>query len=130
MSSHGLNFAQQSNGPKFGGNVNNIASKFSNLRFKPLYGKDAMKKLHELGISEDEFYGTVNKILQKSNGNGPRPGGPFFKGSIPYMPKANLYRAPPKKGHNARRPQMTSGNKMHRPLSNGIVGDDSFDFSK
>ena len=140
---------QQQQSSKYGNQVGNFLSKFPNLRFKPLYGKDAMKKLRELGISEDEFYGTVNKIL-KNSGVGPRPGGgPIYSGQLPFqMPKANLYRAPPKGGapphqhqhhHHHRHPSSMSGNggapqmgpggpsKM-RPLGNGIP--DEFDFSK
>lgn len=124
---------QQQNGAKYGNNVNNFLSKFPNLRFKPLYGKDAMKKLRELGISEDEFYGTVNKIL-KNSPVGHSGSGPIYSGQLPFtMPKANMYRAPPKNGHLPHRPHPMSGpmanggNKM-RPLGNGIP--DEFDFSK
>lgn len=120
--------------PKYGNNVNSFLSKFPNLRFKPLYGKDAMKKLRELGISEDEFYGTVNKIL-KNSPVGQSGNGPIYSGQLPFnMPKANMYRAPPKNSHPPHRAHPMSGsmaggngNKM-RPLGNGIP--DEFDFSK
>lgn len=124
---------QHQNAAKYGNNVNNFLSKFPNLRFKPLYGKDAMKKLRELGISEDEFYGTVNKIL-KNSPVGHSGSGPIYSGQLPFtMPKANLYRAPPKNGHPPHRPHpmggpMANGGNKIRPIGNGIP--DEFDFSK
>lgn len=84
-----------------------FSSKIQNLRFKPIYGKDAAKKLKDLGINEQEFYGTVNKILQKN------PFGKNFyqpKMPRPFMPKANMYRAP-----NKNRPNF---NEPSRPVYN------------
>lgn len=85
-------------------------NKIQNVHVKPLYGKDAMRKLRELGINEEEFYGTVNKILQKSKmtGNKANIAAAHAAHSLfdvrpsslpPYLPKANLYRPPPKNGH-------------------------------
>ncbi|KAI2811611.1 hypothetical protein BLOT_002789 [Blomia tropicalis] len=115
----------------YGQNYNNNNNKLSNLRFKPLYGRDALNKLRELGINEDEFYGTVNKILQKSNVGGQRRpigiGGPMYKGGPlgSYMPKANLYRSPPKNGP---RPMLNHGvGSKTNPLNNNIA--DEFDFN-
>nr|XP_027206355.1 uncharacterized protein DDB_G0283357-like isoform X1 [Dermatophagoides pteronyssinus] len=77
-------------------------NKIHDVHVKPLWGKDATKKLRELGINENEFYGTVNKIIQKSrpgdnNNNKPNH---FESSRMPllpsYLPKVNLYRSPPK----------------------------------
>ena len=112
-------------------NPTQFLSKLPNMRFKPLYGRDAMKKLRELGISEDEFYGTVNKILKNSHSGVQRlrvvgPNGPQLY-NLPFIPKANLYRAPQKGGQRGGTIDGGASNKI-RPLSNSIV--DEFDFSK
>lgn len=97
----------------------------NNQRYRTLYGKEVSNKLNELGINENELYGTVNKILQKSNG-GPssyrKPNlGKYW--SRPYMPKVNMYRSPPK--NRRPKPYMEGKNRL---MTNQIG--DNFDFSK
>ncbi|KAH9497533.1 hypothetical protein DERF_013512 [Dermatophagoides farinae] len=101
-------------------------NKIHDIHVKPLYGKDATKKLRELGINEDEFYGTVNKILQKSRPMG-KPNKHFETSSSrmpllpPYLPKVNLYRAPPK---NRPRPFGNNGRKKNRFYHNNLIAED------
>lgn len=93
--------------------------KLNNFRFKPVHGKEASKKLKELGINEQEFYGTVHKILHK---------GPFGKlhAHKTYGPKPSAPYNGNGEGNGNRgpNPQQIYG-KVH---SNNFI--DEFDLSK
>ncbi|OTF70794.1 hypothetical protein BLA29_004030 [Euroglyphus maynei] len=110
------------------------SNKIHDVHVKPLYGKDATKKLRELGINENEFYGTVNKILQKSRPMDNKPNNHFKTSSsrmpslLPsYLPKVNLYRAPPK---NRQRHFNKGMNKNHYFHNNMIAEDFEMKFLK
>lgn len=98
----------------------NPSNRFPSLR--PFYGRDAIKKLNEFGINENEFYGTVNKILQKSRGLGNKPN--FGMGRQPYIPKMNLYRLPSKNRPRPYQGQKQSFFRNPKPMAS------EFDFSE
>lgn len=73
--------------------------------FRPYFGKDAIRKLNEMGISEDDFYKTVQKVM-KSNyvknimSNNGLTGKPMHPPKNFMFPKANFYRRPNKNRGN------------------------------